>query len=286
MFFRIGNHLEELTDEAEGGLIAEIREPEEAERVPLRFCKAESDTDRICGTIRVAVKGSEGKQKGFSYELSPQKVLFLDESGYAEAILRRMQEEKTFAEPGIGLFFCSFLEEMIRRDLLYLADMEDRIARLEDAVLSGNLDNFNHKVMACRKEILSLSHYYVQLAELGAVFQEDENSIFRPDEKRHFRLFTERVSRLKEEVQRLREYSTQVREVYQAQIDIRQNKIMKILTVVTTIFLPLSLIAGWYGMNFVHMPELTWKYGYLAVILVSAAVVIFCIWIFKKKKFW
>ena len=61
---------------------------------------------------------------------------------------------------------------------------------------------------------------------------------------------------------------------------------MKILTIVTTIFLPLSLVAGWYGMNFVGMPELTWKYGYPAVIAVSAAIVLLSLWIMKKKKFW
>ena len=59
---------------------------------------------------------------------------------------------------------------------------------------------------------------------------------------------------------------------------------MTVLTVITTIFMPLTLIAGWYGMNFVNMPELGWKYGYPVVIVVSAAVVAFCLILFKKKK--
>ena len=57
-------------------------------------------------------------------------------------------------------------------------------------------------------------------------------------------------------------------------------------TVVTTIFLPLSLVAGWYGMNFRNMPELTWKYGYIAVIAFSILIVLICLLIMKKKKFW
>ena len=60
---------------------------------------------------------------------------------------------------------------------------------------------------------------------------------------------------------------------------------MKILTIVTTIFLPLSPVAGWYGMNFINMPELTWKYGYPAVIGISVLVVLICLWIMKKKSF-
>ena len=96
----------------------------------------------------------------------------------------------------------------------------------------------------------------------------------------------QQVGRLQAEAQALREYGIQVRELFQAEIDIRQNRLMKILTIVTTIFLPLTLVAGWYGMNFVHMPELTWQYGYPAVIVVSVAVVLVCLWVMKKKKFW
>ena len=59
---------------------------------------------------------------------------------------------------------------------------------------------------------------------------------------------------------------------------------MKILTVVTTIFLPLSLLAGWYGMNFTGMPELTWKYGYPAAIAVSVGIVILSLWTLQKEK--
>ena len=84
----------------------------------------------------------------------------------------------------------------------------------------------------------------------------------------------------------LREYCLQVQTMFQAEIDLRQNRTMKILTVVTTIFLPLSLLAGWYGMNFTGMPELTWKYGYPAAIAVSVGIVILSLWICKKKKFW
>ena len=63
-------------------------------------------------------------------------------------------------------------------------------------------------------------------------------------------------------------------------------RIMQILTIVTTIFLPLTLLVGWYGMNFAGMPELHWKYGYPAIILVSVAVVVLSLWVCKKKKFW
>ncbi len=97
--------------------------------------------------------------------------------------------------------------------------------------------------------------------------------------------FLERVKRLQNEAQSLREYAMQVQDVYQAEITIRQNNVMNLLTVVTTVFLPLTLIAGWYGMNFYNMPELDWKYGYPAVSGISLAVIILILYFFKKKKF-
>ena len=101
-----------------------------------------------------------------------------------------------------------------------------------------------------------------------------------------FHMLEKRLTRLRDEAQLLREYCLQVRELFQAELDIRQNRIMKILTIVTTVFLPLSLVAGWYGMNFTGMPELEWDYGYPAVIVGSAIVVLLTLWIMKKKKFW
>lgn len=83
----------------------------------------------------------------------------------------------------------------------------------------------------------------------------------------------------------MREYAMQVQDVYQSEIEIRQNDVMKFLTVVTTIFLPLTLIVGWYGMNFRYMPELMWKYGYPMVGALSVTVAGGCLWFFKKKKF-
>ena len=78
----------------------------------------------------------------------------------------------------------------------------------------------------------------------------------------------------------------QLREAYQSQLSIQQNDLMKIFTVVTAVFLPLTLLVGWYGMNFSNMPELSWKYGYPAVIVISLVIVMICLWIMKKKKFW
>lgn len=137
-----------------------------------------------------------------------------------------------------------------------------------------------------RKEIIGWNRYYSQLDDMVCDLLENGNLYFDENELRLLRMVESRINRLKNEAQTQREYGLQVHELFQAELDMRQNRIMKILTVVTTIFLPLTLIAGWYGMNFHDMPELSWKYGYPAVIAISAVVVLGCLGIMKKKKFW
>lgn len=93
-----------------------------------------------------------------------------------------------------------------------------------------------------------------------------------------------RMARLHDTSTFLSDYTMQLRDQYKAQLDIRQNRIMTILTVVTTIFMPLTLIVGWYGMNFQYMPELEWRWGYPVIIAVSLIIAIGCVLFFKKKK--
>lgn len=201
-------------------------------------------------------------------------------------MIQRLSREDPQRESGIGSFFYEFLELLIAKDLHHLQELEDKLNQLEDAALAGELEDFNPRMTALRKELIGWIRYYTQMDDMICEFQENENEYFSENELRMFRMAEKRIGRLKDEAQALRDYGIQIRELFQAEIDIRQNRIMKILTIVTTIFLPLSLVAGWYGMNFINMPELTWKYGYPAVIGISVLVVLICLWIMKKKKFW
>ena len=116
------------------------------------------------------------------------------------------------------------------------------------------------------QELTEWVQYDIQLDDMVCALLEDENGYFCENELRMFRMVEKQSGRLRDEAARtLREYVLQVRELFQAEIDIRQNRIMKTLAIVTTIFLPLSLVAGWNGMNFVDMLKLRWRYGYPAV---------------------
>ena len=128
----------------------------------------------------------------------------------------------------------------------------------------------------------SFKKYILRLLLFAVLSEETEEG--DPHASRLFDHLTGRAQRLLSATEQEKEYALQLREMHQTQLDMRQNQIMKILTIVTTVFLPLSLIAGWYGMNFVNMPELTARHGYLAVCIVSAVCILVELVIFKWKK--
>ncbi len=175
-----------------------------------------------------------------------------------------------------------FLEILTAKHMVLHESIETEITELENALLSGKKRDCVKEIVALRRTLMALKRYYEQMLNALDLLQQNENELIDPHAMRYFRLYNNRVDRLYHGVLNLRDYVTQVRESYQAEVDISLNNIMKIFTVITAIFLPLSLIAGWYGMN-LHMPEYSWPYGYLMVIALSVAVVILCIGYFKKK---
>lgn len=179
-----------------------------------------------------------------------------------------------------------YLERFINRDYSLLVDIEAEISAHEDRINEHELEkDFNHKITDIRKRLLLLDNYYQQFVAIGEELEENTTDIFSDENIHLFRIFADRANRLSNNTRMLQEYSVHVREAYHARLEYDLNRIMKIFTVVTTIFLPLTLIVGWYGMNFTTMPEITWKYGYLYVILLSVIVAIICLIFFRRKKF-
>ena len=251
-----------------------------------RVCKAEVRRDCLCGTVTTPRRTREGEPISFGYLLAEGRLVLCDDSGAVHTLVKRLAREKRWRENSPGRLLYELLELLVSRDLHHLEELEDQLAQMEDRGLSGELEGFNGQLRQLRIESAGWFRYYTQLGDLVCQLEENENGYCTENELRLFRMLEKRLGRLRDEAQLLREYCLQVRELFQAEIDIRQNRIMKILTIVTTICLPLSLLAGWYGMNFTGMPELTWRYGYPAVIAAGALIVAVCLWIMKRKKFW
>lgn len=164
--------------------------------------------------------------------------------------------------------------------------MESELDKLEEKISggTGSNNNFFTSLIKHRQKLSEFNIYYEQLIDIAELFSTCDFYQSEQDTQGWDR-FMHRVEQLQNHVHLLRENVLQIRELYQSIQDARQNKIMAVITIVTTIFLPLTLITGWYGMNFVYMPELQWRYGYFAVIMISLIIVIAEIIYFKKKKF-
>ena len=178
-----------------------------------------------------------------------------------------------------------FFLALTASDVYELEKAEDRITDLEDRLITETRSSADDStiIVNMRRELLKMKRYYEQLAMITEDLTENTNNAFSKELLKRVASLDKRMDYLLNSVLHLREYITQVREAYQAQVDIEQNQIMKVFTVITSIFLPLTLIVGWYGMN-LQMPEFKWSYGYPFAIALSVMVVIVSIMIFKRKK--
>ena len=178
-------------------------------------------------------------------------------------------------------FFAGLTDE----DIEPLERMEGAVTALEDAIVTAGkpVGGIGERIVSLRRSLLALKRYYEQLSLITEALAEDTAGLFGEEERRLFVALDRHVDRLLDYVLHLREYVTQVREAYQAQLDYEQNQLMRTFTVMTAIFFPLSLIVGWYGMNF-SMPEYGWAFGYPMVIAPSVVVCGICFRIFRRKK--
>ncbi len=246
---------------------------------------AEVNYDSLTGAFSIPDRGDiSGENNCFSFALDEKGIVFIDDSGTAERLIRRIAATKRWKMPSLERFLYDFLEQIVHNDQKILSLFEAELEEIEDAMLAESPDRYPRRINEIRGDIRELRIHYEQLMDLGQELEENENSFFKQENLRYFRLFNQRIALLHDIAASLRDYTIQLRDLYQAQLDVRQNHIMTLLTIVTAIFLPLSLIAGWYGMNFRYMPELESPAGYPVVIIVSVLIVVFSLIFFKKKR--
>ena len=241
--------------------------------------------DHVVGTFVVPMKGNVlDKKTSMGFYVTESRILLLDETAMLYNVLERMTRRQKIRDLDISHVFVRILDCMISDDMLLLQKYSMVLDQTED-YLEDNISelphNFTSFIMQTKKELRALMVYYRSLNYM--VDELGESDIFDGIVERRLQSFDNKATKLYAETASLHEAAQQLRDVYQAKIDIRQNKVMSLLTIVTTVFMPLTLIAGWYGMN-VHMPEVGWPYSYPVIILASIVVTIIEILIFKKKK--
>ncbi len=246
--------------------------------------KAEVNYDSITGTFALPQrKDMSAEYRKFAFALDEKGIVFIDAGDNALAIIKKIIQTRKWRMPSLERFIYDFLEQIIHEDLTLLEAYEDELDAVNKDIDQGRNADLE-RVNDIRGYLRDFRSHYDHLIDLAQELEENENSFFKVDNIRFFRLFSNRVSRLYDMVNALLDYTHQVQENYQSKLDVKQNKIMTVLTVVTTIFMPLTLIVGWYGMNFKYMPELNSEFGYPAVIIVSLMVAVSGLIFFKFKK--
>ena len=251
----------------------------------MRYCKAEVFRDCITGMIRLPKKNDlyRDARLTFGFCLTASEIIFIENTGEIGSWIKKQAEilGDTFTP---GQLLMQVMGNMISDDILYLSHIEEQTEMLEDNIADGNTGNFFVSLTKYRRKLSELNAYYDQLVDIGELLQLPVCASFISGAD-GWDKYTRRCERLQNHVQFIRENLLQLGELFQSMQDAHQNKIMGFLTVITTFFLPLTLLTGWYGMNFRHMPELSWRYGYIAVII-AVIVIAVCEFIyFKKKKY-
>ena len=247
--------------------------------------KAEVNYDSLTGTFQIPDRSNlKERDYCFAFALDEKGIVFIDDSGKAEEMIDAIRRTKRWRNPSLERFLYDFLEQIVDNDLSLMEHYEVELNRIEDTILETQGQGDLVRVNEIRSDIRELLIHYEQIIDMTQELEENENGFFSEENLRYIHLFMNLMARRHDSAVSLRDYTMQVRDLYNVQLEVRQNRIMTLLTVVTTIFMPLTLVAGWYGMNFRYMPELEWRLGYPIVIIVSIAIVVFCLILFKKKK--
>lgn len=277
LFVTDSQHAEQVL--AKAGIVYE----NEIQMKKIGFCKLENQQDCVVGTLCIPklldVLGNRYKMYFFVNRVN---VVIVDDDEFSLRLIRRIQRKKTRQGQTKERFLYNFIAEFMSRDQEMLVAYERRLLKMEEDVTQDHVENFQNQLMPIRRELLNLRSYYDEIMDLTKELEENENGFFLKKQLKYFGTLTDRADRLMSRTAHLLEYAQQVKEAYQSQIDARQNNNMQFLTVISTIFFPLTLITGWFGMNFRNMPGL--DNGYAAVVALSIIIVIVCVVIFKKKK--
>ncbi|WP_276670072.1 CorA family divalent cation transporter [Schaalia cardiffensis] len=247
--------------------------------------QAETNYDAVTGTIFIPDRANPDLPEArFTFALDEKGVVFVDAQDNALTLVEQIAENRRWRRPGLERFLADFFVQIIKNDPQLLRDYEDELDGMEHAIMAGSPGSAAHRINEMRSELRDLDDHYDHLMDLVRLLEENENGFFAEENLRYFRTVYGRLDKLRDQASSLRDQALQMRDLSKMRLDIQQNHIMTVLTVVTVIFAPLTLIVGWYGMNFTHMPELAWRWGYPLVFLVSLTVTLGLIFFFKRRK--
>jgi len=203
---------------------------------------------------------------------------------WARPLRERLRTDKARSRQGGADYLAySILDAIVDDYYVVLERIGDRIEVLEEELMASPAPQTLHAVYALKREVIGLRKSIWPLRELISGLQR-ERDLVREGTQVYLRDLYDHVIQVLDTVETYRDILAGMLDIYLSSVSNRMNEVMKVLTVIATIFIPLTFIAGVYGMNFEHMPELKWRHGYGLIWLVMLAVGAGMLAYFRRKR--
>ncbi|MBY9005647.1 MAG: magnesium/cobalt transporter CorA [Candidatus Lokiarchaeota archaeon] len=160
----------------------------------------------------------------------------------------------------------------------------ESIEEIEDSLIEDPQSETLHSIYKLKRSTLELRKSIWPVREIINKLQREESQLISDNMHIYFRDIYDHIFRINDSLQNYREIISGMLDVYLSSISNKMNDIMKVLTIISTIFIPLSFIAGFYGMNFINMPEISSPFGYPLLILLMIMIAFIMVLYFLRKK--
>lgn len=177
----------------------------------------------------------------------------------------------------------SLLDSIIDHYFAIMEKFAERIETLEDELVSDPGPETLHQIHRLKREMIFLRKAAWPLREVINALEKSESELIRPATKLFLRDLYDHAIHIVDSIETYREMLSGMLDIYLSSVSNRMNQVMKVLTIIATIFMPLTFLAGVYGMNFRHMPEIPWRWSYPLFWLIIVAAAAAMIHFFKKK---
>lgn len=201
-----------------------------------------------------------------------------------DSLFRRLHRDERFISRGADFFFHTILDHLADTYFDTLRIIENETDRIEDDVFEDPGPEIVKRIFTIRRDVLQVKRTIAPLKEVVGQFERAKFSLVRDRTAIYFSDIHDHLARFSDEADEHRDALNSSLEVYYSSVSTRTNEIIKFLTIFTALMLPPTFVVGLYGMNFRHMPELEWKYGYLFAWVVILIIVIGLLFFFRKKK--
>ena len=185
---------------------------------------------------------------------------------------------------GADFLLYALMDAVVDNYFLVLEAMGEELEIIEDQLLENPTPEVLQTVHQLRREMIFLRKAVWPLREVINGLQKTGSELVKNDTKMYLRDVYDHTIQVIETVETYRDMASGLQDLYLSGVSSKMNEVMKVLTIIATIFIPLTFIAGIYGMNFEFMPELKWKTGYFFIWGVMAGIALGMVFYFKRKK--